>query len=257
MQQFSLPEFTPAQVTKINKRVEQHGDETVHAKDVFWKISVPNSQLDDWFGPDVRHSFYELPTSATIEGVPEKTTVLRTDRLEPPFKLVFEGLGYHFTVDRGRGDEKSCIDLWGVDVNKMRVTPLASGWCDITFRTQMSGLEGKLLGLIDELDGHAVKIMAEPSAMRDEADGDGDGDAAGDGDGDGDTDGDAQTETQPEAGDIFAAQHGEQAATHADQAGAPVAAKKAKGHSFKARAAAALKKAAASKPAAGQTARPH
>lgn len=212
--QFALDTWTNAKVTHINKRVENHGQEVVHAKDINWLIAVPNTLLDQWF-PGLLDALYEEAPSDTLPGIERAKTALRTDLLKPPYSLKKEYAGYTLTVERQNGHAN--IEL-PCDVNAFKLTPKVGGTCELAFRTQSSGLEGKTLGQIDEIDGHEVRLMMLPPALQDEPQ------AA--------LLPPADAGAPPEAGDIFAA---------AVTAGPATTATK-KAISFKARAQSALRK---------------
>lgn len=162
---FDLPTFTLAKVTHVNKRVELHGQDLVHAKDIDWKIQAANTILDAPF-PGLREALYMLARSQSLPGFQETTPDLRTELIDGKRKLKGEGTGYMLTIRYGEISGEQ-IELSGAEIQKFAVEAMRGGTVILTFQTTHTGLDLTQLGLLDTLDGKEVSILLAPPSVQD------------------------------------------------------------------------------------------
>lgn len=164
MSMLSIDTWTHATVTHVNKRVENHGQEHVHAKDIHWKIEGPNTLLD-LLRPGLRADFYRASPTQDLPGFVKTLPDLRFDDVEGPFKVKYEGTGYMLTVRYGQVTGEQ-FELAGSEINSFKVDPKPGGTVVLMFRTQHTGMTRDMLGLIDEIDGKEVSILLAPPKLQ-------------------------------------------------------------------------------------------
>ncbi len=162
--QFSFDKFTPAKCTHVNKRTENHGDTEVHAKDLNWKVTGPNTMLD-LIHPSLRKSLYKHAGTKILPGFEDVTPELICPLFEGPFAIKFEGSGYMLTVRFGEvsGDQ---IELSGVEVAKAKTDAHDGGTVDLFFRTSHVGLSMAEMGRLDTFDGKELSILLAAPAQQ-------------------------------------------------------------------------------------------
>lgn len=162
--QFALDKFTSATCTHVSKRTENHGDDLVHAKDLFWRIEGPNTLLD-LIHPSLRQAIYKHAGTKVLPGMEDITPELRTSLIEGPFSVKYEGSGYMLTVRFGEVSGEQ-IELGGSELAKMKVDPKEGGTCVIIFRTSHHGLSMEEMGRLDTFDGKELSILLAPPALQ-------------------------------------------------------------------------------------------
>jgi hypothetical protein len=208
----SLPATTECTCSHVSIRDENHGDEKVLAVDLQFWLEGPNDLLD-LFHPELRRGLYcnKAADSGQVE-VDEAIAVLpnlRTPGL--PEKLRFGGddkhAGYRLIADYGLGDEKANIDLTECSVGKKWIEAKEGGTVRIGWRVSYAGealndvmTRGKLTGLMGQkafIQLHAPATLQLVKGGKGSKPG-----KAGKGQQQ------EQGEHEPDAGDIFAQQHG-------------------------------------------------
>lgn len=162
--QFALNDWTAATCTHVNKRTENHGNELVHSKDLFWKIEGPNTLLD-LVNAGLRHAIYKHAGTQVLPGVEDVTPELRCALLEGPFPIKYEGSGYMLTVKFGEVSGEQ-IELGGSELGKMKVDPKEGGTALLLFRTSHTGLSMGEMGRLDTFDGKQMQILLAPPSLQ-------------------------------------------------------------------------------------------
>lgn len=208
---FALPNVTECTCNHVSIRDENHGDEKVLAVDLqFWKEG--GNELLDLLDPKLRTTlFWNKAAEEGQESLPEVLKVLPNLRVHGlPESMRWGGeqkvRGYRMVLDWGLGDERSNVDLTDCVVGKLWFEPKEGGSCKIGWRVSYAGealqdvmTRGKLTGL----KGQKAFIQLIPGPSLQLVTGNGKGKKAKDEDG---------GAGQPNAGDIFAQQHGGEAA---------------------------------------------
>lgn len=161
---FSLDTWTRAKVTHINKRVENHGQELVHAMDINWSVESTNKMLD-LIHKSIRATLYRAVGTMPIPGVEESTPELASELIEGPFKLKYEGSGYLLTVKFGEvsGDQ---IELAGSEIDTFKIDAKQGGSIILHFRSRHSGLTRDMLGILGSIDAKEVSLLAAPPTLQ-------------------------------------------------------------------------------------------
>lgn len=197
--QFELATPVDVLLKTWTPRTEKHGDEEVSATSLGIKISGANTLLD-LLSPTLRTMLYAAPEGqAQLPGVEVSTPLLRC-KLAEKVHLTSAFEGWTLRIFHGYDDEDPFV-IGGCKVDKFLVTPFDGGSCEIDFRIGSSDIDeeeaGWLYGKQKQeitITLHApVKTAAIDGSVeafrRDHPDADDDG-------------------PQPDAGDLFAAQHG-------------------------------------------------
>lgn len=190
---FELTDFTEAHLASFTKRVEKHGDQDQQAITMGLEITLANFELDK-IDAALRESLYKAKDDAQEEmpGVPRATPILRCnsiDRVVLPTK--HDGWSLH--VDDGI-DDTDPMKFGGVKLSKFSVEPKQGGSVVLRLNVGTADIDAERLGKLGMLHGESiwVKILApevKPDAI------------------DGSTK--AFQADHPDAGDLFAEEHGD------------------------------------------------
>ena len=197
--QFQLTTWTAAVLATQTNRVEHHGDDHVPAVTLGFRITGPNTILDE-FGDklDIRHGLYMAPPDQEqLEGI-DNTPLLRTPGIEH-LKLKVPALeGWRLMIDHGI-DEGDPIELHDCTVKKFHLEPFQGGSCELSFIVSTSDVDATYLGLIGMKLGQEVQIqLLAPVPAQEPIDGSPDGGGPG-----------FEGDDEPDAGTLFAAEHAE------------------------------------------------
>jgi hypothetical protein len=208
MKQFALTEWTSATIESATPRIERHGTEKVVAISLGLRINAPNLMID-LHSETLRDGLYsEDETQDDIPGVTRVTTNLRAPEFAGmKFELptLLEGATVYF--DHGVDGENDPIVLGEAKVDKVKVSPLPSAWCDYFLRVGSNDISDEELGILCGKLGHETRIRIEPPQERVETDLVIDGSRGPLFDGpDDESDGEGDT---PDATDAFVDAHGE------------------------------------------------
>jgi hypothetical protein len=208
---FQFPEVTECQITNVNVRREFHGDERVPAFDLTFSKEGSNELLD-LIDPALRPTlYYNAAATQGQAALPDVLAILPNLRVPKLCNGKFsyarkeKWKGYRFVLDYGLGDELSNIDIGDCTVQIGDIDCKEGGTCVIKWLVSFEAdrlsdeVRGRITGLTDE----AVFIQLIAASTLQLVKGK-NGKAKDEGDPDGDDDDD-----KPDAGDIFAAQHGE------------------------------------------------
>jgi hypothetical protein len=193
--QFELLEPTDALLKTFTPRVEKHGEDDVSAASLGLQIEAPNTILD-LLSPSLRPTLYAAPEGqVTLPGVEESTPLLRTKVIET-LKLSNCYEGWTLKITAGLND----ITISDCKVDKFVVTPRDGGSVQLDLRIGSSDIDETEAGWLYGHLRHDIEItlhapQAKPAPI------------------DGSTEAfkrDHPDAEQPEAGDLFAQQHGDQ-----------------------------------------------
>ena len=191
---FEILTPTDAKLTSVTPRTEKHGDDDVFAISLGLSITGPNTMLDA-LSPSLRQALYmAVPGQDQLPGVEPATPLLRCKVLQE-IKVgpsAFEG--WTLAVDHGI-DEGEPITLGGCKVDKFVVLPSEGGTVELRFRIGSSDIDATEAGLLCSHLGQVVSFtLKAPEARKPEVVIDGSKEAF--------------QKDHPNAGDLFAAQHG-------------------------------------------------
>ena len=196
---FELLTPTDAKLASFNIRNEKHGEDDVLAFSMGLKITTANTFLDG-LAPGLRESlFMAVEGQEQLPGVEPATPLLRCKGIGR-IELAASFEGWTLAVPHGL-DEETPITVGGCRVDKWRVVPFEGGSVEVSCRigsndvdeTELGKLGGKL-GQVISLTLTAPKFIAPADVI--------DGTV------------EAFEHDHPEAGDLFAA-------AHQDDAGGP------------------------------------
>lgn len=209
MTQFNIGEWLNVKLANVNMRSELHGEELVRALDLAFSADVPNDFLDQ-VDSQLRGCFYTSHDKTdVIEGVKKITpNLIVRGLIDMPIKLSKFYEGYLLTIDHGLGEERgSNIKIGDCKVNELKADMKEGGTVTLKWRVQVSGVSRDIIGSCGELIQHEVKIKLEAPTLEQER-------ASQPFKTSVKKDGKVVTNTPPppDAGDIFAAQHGDKPA---------------------------------------------
>lgn len=190
---FQITSPTTAKLKSLTPRIEKHGDENVPAVSLGLSITGPNTLLD-LFNLQLRHALYKAAEDAgdNLPGIDAPTPLLRTRGLEKIKLKTGDMVGYRLVVDHGIGED-SAIDLHDCKVDKWSLEPYEGGSVELSFRVGTSDIDETWAGRLAMKLGQKVEIQLLPPEPKAEAI---DGTQA------------AFDADHPNAGDLFAAEHG-------------------------------------------------
>ena len=192
---------TPATLTSVTPRTEVHGDDKVFAISLGLKLSGANTLLDK-LSPDLRHMLYKAKPSETPElpTIEESTPLLRC-RVVDEVKLKGALEGWTLEVDHGI-DEAAPITLGGCKVDRFKVAPSDGGSVDLMFRIGSNDIDATEAGLLCSHLSQEIRVtLTAPKPKPEAIDGTGADFAA-----------EHPDLPGPDAGELFAQQHGDTAA---------------------------------------------
>lgn len=195
---FQIPEFTPARVASITNRVEKHGDDEKPAVSLSLEIEAENTILDQ-IDPKIREALFKPKPDEEPElpGVEQSTPVLRCnsiDRVTLPTKHE----GWTLGIDAGIGGDAEPMKFGSVKADKFSVEPKQGGRIVLRLRVGTSDVDAERLGWLGMHNGEDIWITLLPPEPKPEAiDGTGADFAA-----------DHPDLPGPDAGELFAAEHG-------------------------------------------------
>jgi len=190
---FQILEFTEATLATLTNRIEKHGDDEKPAVSLGIEIETANTVLDS-IDPTLRHALFKPKDEQqdAIEGL-ESTPVLRCnsiDRVTLPTKHE----GWTLQVDDGI-DDTDPMTFGGCKVDKFSVEPRQGGSITLRLRIGTSDLDAQRSGMLGMHVGQSIWIqLRKPEKAPEQPVIDGTT-AAFEAD-------------HPDAGDLFAAQHG-------------------------------------------------
>lgn len=191
---FEILTPTDAKLCTVTPRTEKHGDDDVFAISLGLSITGANTMLDA-LSPTLRHALYmPVPDQDQLPGVEPATPLLRCKVLQE-VKVGPSALeGWTLNVDHGI-DESEPITLGGCKVDKFVVLPSEGGTVELRFRIGSSDIDATEAGLLCSHLGQIVSFtLKAPEARKPEQVIDGTGAEF--------------KKDHPDAGDLFAAEHG-------------------------------------------------
>ena len=188
---FEITEFTEARLTAVTNRIEKRGDEDVPAVSLSVELTTANTILDD-IDPGLRHALYKAVESQDeLPGVEPATPVLRTNSIDK-VSLTTSHEGWRLFVDDGI-DDTTPMAFGGVKVDKLSVDAKQGGSIVLKMRLGTSDVDAEKLGKLGMHNGQSIWVqLLKPEKPADVIDG---STAAFEAD-------------HPDAGDLFAEQHG-------------------------------------------------
>lgn len=189
---FQLTEMTMATVQSVTNRVEKHGDEDVPAVTIKLAIEGPNTLLDA-IDPQIRHALYKAKPDETPElpGVEPATPILRCNSFEKT-TLTTAHEGWTLAVDNDIDDTQP-MKFGGCKVDRFVVEAKQGGTIVLSFRVGTSDVDADRLGWLGMHNSESIWItLTPPEKPADAIDGSNE----------------AFKRDHPDAGDLFAAQHG-------------------------------------------------
>jgi len=189
---FRVDDFTEARLATFTKREEVHGDDKVPAFTIGLRMDVPNTALDV-IDPKIRHALYmTVEGQEQLPGVEPATPVLRCNSFDK-IALTTSHEGWTLEVDDGI-DETAPMTFGGCKVDRFVLDAKQGGTCEIAFRVGSSDLDADRLGRLGIQHGHSIWIKLKPPVRSEGPVIDGSVDAF--------------HADHPDAGDMFAAEHG-------------------------------------------------
>lgn len=189
--QFELLEPTDALLKTFTPRVEKHGDDDVSAASLGLQIEAPNTILDQ-LSPSLRATLYAAPEGqVTLPGIVETMPLLRTKVIEN-LKLTNCYEGWTLVITAGANGD---ITIKECKVDKFVVTPRDGGSVLLDLRVGSSDISEDEAGWLYGHLRHEIEITLHSPEQQPEAI---DGSVA------------AFEADHPDAGDLFAAEHGHQ-----------------------------------------------
>jgi hypothetical protein len=191
---FQIPEFTQARVASITNRVEKHGDDEKPAVSLSLEIEAENTILDQ-IDPKIREALFKPKPDEEPElpGVEQSTPVLRCnsiDRVTLPTKHE----GWTLGIDAGIGGDAEPMKFGSVKADKFSVEPKQGGSIVLRLRVGTSDVDAERLGWLGMHNGEDIWITLIPPEPKPEAiDG---------------TTGHPGAQPGPDAGQLFAGEHG-------------------------------------------------
>jgi hypothetical protein len=198
MNAFDIPAETRVKITKATPRKETHGKELVQAISLrmeWWPtdngaVNLLHEGLQDaiWWTPP------EAAAQADLDGVDPVKKHRRCPTLHMPLKVETAFSGYTLTIDHGI-DETTELELYGCGLDKFAVDAKEGGSVAISWSlASNASITPQLVGALCGLEGCEVVVTLTPPAPDSEVI---DGTGA------------AFSADHPEAGDMFAAAHGD------------------------------------------------
>lgn len=188
---FQIEKFTESKLASITNRAEKHGDEEVPAVSLGFEIEAANNILDS-IDPALRHALYvAVEAQEEIPGIEPSTPVLRCNSIDR-VALTTKHEGWTLTVDDGI-DDTQALAFGGCKIDKLSVEPRQGGKVVLRLRVGTRDISALKLGKIGMHIGQSVWIMVRPPAAPADVI---DGTVA------------AFEADHPDAGDLFAQQHG-------------------------------------------------
>lgn len=191
---FALTTYTSAVLSTITTRTENHGDERVPAVTLGFKITGPNTLLDNFGSPyDFRHALYMAPEGQEqLEGI-DSTPLLRSVGMGLVRIDVHKHEGWRLLIDHGY-DESNPIDMGNCSLSKFKLEPFQGGSCQLSFIVSTDDVDAEYLGAIGMKLGQEVPIkLLPPEPKKDAIDGSVE----------------AFERDHPDAGSLFAEAHGD------------------------------------------------
>lgn len=190
---FALLDKTEALLTSVTPRTEVHGEDRVFAISLGLKITGPNTLLDK-LTPALRHMIYTAKPDAEpeLDGIEASTPLLRCPGVElMNLKVSLEG--WTLAIDASF-DEDDPITIGSCKVDKFRVSPSQGGTVDLMFRVGSNDIDQDEAGWLCSHLAREIWVTLTPPEPKAEAiDG---------------TTGHPGASGGPDAGDLFAAEHG-------------------------------------------------
>lgn len=189
---FQITEMTEVHLATFTKREETHGDDKVPAVSVTVELTGANKLLDS-IDPKIRHALYmAVEGQEELPGVEPATPVLRCNSFDK-HTLTVSHEGWTLAVDDGIDDTTPMV-FGGCKVDKLTVDAKQGGSVVLRFRIGTSDLDAERLGKLGMLHGHSMWITLKAPERSEGPVIDGSVDAF--------------HADHPDAGDMFAAQHG-------------------------------------------------
>jgi len=127
-----------SKLTSVNARAEMHGEETMLACDLKFKVTMPNTALD-MFDEGLRTTLFKRvdPKDADLadQGMADNDDYLPALRFPEMSKVNwgYEGAGYRMVISQGISGEEDVI-LINTKVDKFKFDCLQGGSVEIEFR---------------------------------------------------------------------------------------------------------------------------
>lgn len=188
---FQIEEFTKAHLASVTNRIEKHGDDDKPAVSLAIEIEAANTLLDV-IDPSIRHGLYKAVEGQDhLPGVEPATPVLRCNSFEK-HTLATSHEGWTLAVDDGIDDTTPMV-FGGCKVDKFNVEAKQGGSIVLRFRVGTSDVDADKLGKLAMHNGQRIWItVKQPEKAAEPIDGTG-----------------AEfKKDHPDAGDLFAAEHG-------------------------------------------------
>jgi len=186
-----------ATLKTVTPRKELHGDSRVTAVSLGLKFTAPNTLLDH-LSPTLRPTLYKpaaIEGQEPLEGIDQPTPLLRQSGIE---MLSLKGTleGWTLEVDHGIAEP---MKFGGCKIDSFKVAPMEGGTVELHIRVGTNDIDAEELGLLcSKLAEEVVVSITAPLPMERPIDGTVE----------------AFEHDHPEAGDLFAA-------AHQDDAGGP------------------------------------
>ncbi len=200
MKTFDLPEGSRLKVTKVTPRKEKHGKELVQAVSLRLEWWPTDNSALNLLHPGLQDMLFwtppEVESQCALEGIPPVKKHRRVPTAGLPLKIEASFTGYTLTIEHGI-DETSALELYGCTLDKFDADAKEGGsscirWSLGSNKTVTPELVGELCAL-EGLDVIATLTPpAEPALPAEAIDGSVE----------------AFHADHPDAGDMFAAEHG-------------------------------------------------
>lgn len=204
---FQLVHPATVKLMHINVRTEKHGPNDVDAFDLDFQIGGENQKVLALLHPDLCaalcHDEDGDDGQETVEGVPPHLPNIRFPKLAESLPWTEEATGVDLTVIYGLGDDTSNIKLEGGKAATKKFSVEEGGSASVAFRYSVAGYpDGVIDKLRKKLKQDVTITMVRPEKLRQDAiDGTGEQFQA-----------EHPDLPGPDAGELFAQQHGDTAA---------------------------------------------
>lgn len=206
MKTFDLPASCRLKLTKATPRKETHGKDLVQAISLrleWWPtensaLNLLHEGLQDmvfWTPP-------EVAAQCDLEGIPPIKKHLRCPTVARPWKVEAAFTGYTFSIDHGI-DESTALELYACSLDKFEADAKEGGSAIIRWSLASNKqITPQLVGALCALEGAEIVATLTPPKAEEVIDGSVE----------------AFQKDHPDAGDLFAAQHGNASTTEGEVA---------------------------------------
>jgi hypothetical protein len=188
---FQITDFTEARLNTVTPRSEHHGEDEKPAVTLGVEVTTSGAILDT-IDKDLRGRAFKRNGTKPLPGMEDALTVLACNSIEY-IAVAKKFEGWTLEVDTDIDDEKA-MTFGGCKIDKLKVEPLQGGSVKLRMRIGTNDIDAASSGMLNMHVGQPIWIKVTPPKP-------GEGKPTPDANG-----------KQPDATDMFVAEHGEKAA---------------------------------------------